>query len=41
MEGKLTHITAITKGEGCDKPEDVETKLNHWKSLYDESKGFC
>jgi len=39
MEGKITHITAITKGEGCEKPEDVETKLNHWKSLYDESKG--
>jgi len=36
MEGKLTHITAITKGDGCDKPEDVEKKLETWTSLYSE-----
>eukprot|EP01089_Gocevia_fonbrunei_P006848 TRINITY_DN17865_c0_g1_i1.p1 TRINITY_DN17865_c0_g1~~TRINITY_DN17865_c0_g1_i1.p1 ORF type:complete len:383 (-),score=100.18 TRINITY_DN17865_c0_g1_i1:29-1069(-) len=34
MEGKVTHVTAITKGAGCDKPEDVEKKLNTWTNLY-------
>jgi len=39
MEGKVSNITAVVKGDGCEKPEDVAKKLDHWKSLYDESKG--
>lgn len=38
MEGKISHVTDITSGGGCKTKEEVGTKVENWKTRFDEDK---